>query len=178
MDKKGLNFIVGIGGIWLIWRLWSTGFLHSVGFMAVNSTMGTQELQMTYSAYGDVTYGTPLAAFAAVLIDSVAIFGSVLVMLLTGLWQTSGVFFAYLGDLFALLRFYIDKYMNKNEVKTEEEIVEDVKKEKELTQEIELGGEEFYLGILGALEEFSNKQEKLTKLVNEKLAIKEEDENE
>lgn len=112
MDKKGLNFMVGVGALWLLWRLYSSGFLHDVGFMTINQVTG-QEFSYSYS--GDqVMYSTPIAAIAGVIIDLVTVLGGLIIVLLTGLWDVGKVAVTYTVDLFMMLKAYVDNYFNRD----------------------------------------------------------------
>lgn len=119
MEKKGLNFLVGLAGIWLIWKLYTIGILHRIGFLAINSAIGSD---LVFNTFSDTYGSTPLAVFAALLIDAIAVFGSLLVIVSSGLWDLllqAGVF---LNDLGITLKAYLSGY--KKEVKEVQTIEE------------------------------------------------------
>lgn len=121
MEKKGLNFLAGLGGLWLIWQLYITGWLHTVGFLTINYATG-QEL------FYDGTYSvTPLALFGSLVIDAIAILGSLLIVLVTGLWQVLTEFGYYLKDLFIVLKDYLDGF--KSEMSKKDTVVTPVKED-------------------------------------------------
>ena len=106
MKDKGFNFIVGLVGLFVIWKLWSSGFLHEIGFMAVGYLEGTQ---VVYGS-GQLAYGdTILGVFAALLMDAIAVFGALLWMLLTGLWDILLKGSYALKDMFQTLRVYLEE---------------------------------------------------------------------
>jgi hypothetical protein len=112
MENKGLNFLAGLGGLWLLWKLYSIGWLHAVGFLAIDSTFGTD---LSYNCAGvfsgDQLFGvTPLALFASLLIDAVAVFGALLIVVVSGLWQLAMQLGAYLKDLSITLKEYLDGF--------------------------------------------------------------------
>ena len=135
MEKKGFNFLVGLATLWIIWQLNSNGWLHRIGFMAVSYASGQELLYLDvqcvevfnqgnmfrYSA-NDLNYSvTPLAAFASLVIDFIAIIGSLTIMLLTGLWDGLVYLSEYLKDLFVLLKDRLDEYKKKSTEETKEE---------------------------------------------------------
>ena len=124
MENKGFNFLAGLGGLYLIWKLYTAGWLHRLGFLAINYTFGSD---LVFNTFGDFGVGsTPLAIFAALIIDAITIFGSLLVLALSGIWSILLQAGSYLQDLFAMLREYLKKYINKN---TPVVIVEPIKEE-------------------------------------------------
>lgn len=109
MDKKGLNFLVGLGGLWLLWKFYSIGWLHKVGFLAIDYTVNSN-LVNSYSLGEDVYMTTPLALFATLLIDIIAVFGSLIILSVSGIWELlmqSGSFFQ---DLLKTLKDYLDGF--------------------------------------------------------------------
>ena len=114
MENKGLNFLAGLGGLWLLWKLYSIGWLHAMGFLAMGAVFGS-ELSYNYCSSGfftgDQLYGvTPLALFASLLIDAVAVFGALLIVVVSGLWQLAMQLGAYLKDLSITLKEYLDGF--------------------------------------------------------------------
>lgn len=114
---KGFNFIVGLVGLFIIWKLYSSGFLHEIGFMALAQLEGDKEYMYGSGAkvYGD----TILGVFAALLMDAIAIFGALTWMILTGLWDLILKGSVALKDLFETLRVYL-KEMSKKDDKPED----------------------------------------------------------
>lgn len=114
MENKGLNFLAGLGGLWLLWKLYSIGWLHALGFMTMGLVFGT-ELSYDYCSSGvftgDQLYGvTPLALFASLVIDAIAIFGSLLIVVGSGIWQLAMQVGSYLKDLFITLKEYLENF--------------------------------------------------------------------
>lgn len=106
MENKGLNFLAGLGGLWLIWKLYSIGWFHTIGFLAINTAFGSS---LVY--HGDVLYNTtPLALLAALLIDAVAIFGSLLIIFASGIWDILLYGGKYLADLTVTLKEYLEDF--------------------------------------------------------------------
>lgn len=134
MENKGLNFLAGLGGLWLLWKLYSIGWLHAVGFLAIDSTFGTD---LSYNCAGvfsgDQLFGvTPLALFASLLIDAVAVFGALLIVVASGIWQLFMQIGSYLKDLFDTLKEYLEGFRKNvvpNVTKTDSEVVQEVVQE-------------------------------------------------
>lgn len=106
MDKKGLNFLAGLGGLWLLWKVYSIGWFHKVGFLAINHTIGSELVYSSYDTYGS----TPLALFAALLIDAIAVFGSLIIISCSGLWDLLLKAGSFFKDLLVTLKAYLDSF--------------------------------------------------------------------
>lgn len=135
MEKKGLNFLVGLGGLWLLWWLYSAGFLHKVGFLAIDYSLNTQLL--TYSSletFNEPYMNTPLALFATLLIDVVAVFGSLLILFTSGIWDLLMQGGGFFQDMLVSLKAYLETF--KKEIPTP--LPEPVKDETEIPPEIPL----------------------------------------
>lgn len=134
MENKGLNFLAGLGGLWLLWKLYSIGWLHAMGFLAMGTIFGS-ELLYNYCGSefftGDQLYGvTPLALFASLLIDAVAVFGALLIVVISGIWQLAVQFGLYLKDLSITLKEYLEgfrKSVTPDVVKLDSDVKDKVK---------------------------------------------------
>lgn len=114
MENKGLNFLAGLGGLWLLWKLYSIGWLHAAGFLAMGMVFGN-DISYNYCGSefftGDQLYGvTPLALFASLAIDAVAILGALLIVVASGIWQLTMQIGSYLKDLFITLKEYLENF--------------------------------------------------------------------
>lgn len=163
MNNKGLNFIVGVGGLWLLWKLWSSGILASIGFMTVGAAFN-QDL-MYCMQDGTVYTDTPLAAFAALFIDAIAVFGSLLIMVSTGLWDLLMSGGGFLSDLAVKLKSYLESYL------PEEEKVEDTKEDSSKSEEVSLSS--IIKSILVSIKEMQSKQESIEEKLKEKVEVTE-----
>jgi hypothetical protein len=167
MDKKGLNFIVGLVALFVIFRMWSSGFLHDVGFLAVNN-FSSQEISYKNTS-GDFVYSTPLAVFMAIVIDLVAILGSLVVILLTGIWEILGLVTTYVRDMLLLLRDYINNYLEERKKPKEEDkdIKEDSLEDNKEEVVVEIQEQENLNPIVVILEAIREEQNKLSQLVED-----------
>lgn len=167
MNNKGLNFIVGVGGLWLLWKLWSSGILASIGFMTVGAAFN-QDL-MYCMQDGTVYADTPLAAFAALFIDAIAVFGSLLIMVSTGLWDLLMSGGGFLSDLAVKLKSYLESYLPEEE--KVEDTTEDTKEDSSKSEEVSLSS--IIKSILVSIKEMQSKQESIEEKLKEKVEVTE-----
>lgn len=181
-DKRGLNFIVGITGLWVLWKLYWSGWLHRIGLMTVSYATGQDFTVLldghmeTFSGGElvaiDQSYGvTPLAAFASLIIDAVVIFGSLIIMLATGIWELCMYLGTILKDLFERLSEYLQEYKNKkkNDKPTPKPSpVEKDKRDKEVETEAGVNPVEV---ILLSIKELQKQQEDLQEQINKKVEV-------
>lgn len=179
MENKGFNFLVGIGGLWLLWKLYTTGWLHRIGFMSLSYMTGEDYSYMNCGVFeichngvctGGQAYSiTPLAAFASLVIDAIAIFGSLLIMLATGLWDVAMYLGLYLKDMFVTLNEYLKDYTKKSEKpedKIEEvEVVEETEPKLEEPSALEV--------ILVTLKDLQENQKEMRKELDKKVTVTE-----
>jgi hypothetical protein len=139
MDKKGLNFLAGLGGLWLLWKIYSIGWFHKIGFLAVNYAVGSDLSESTYSS-------TPLALLAALLIDAIAVFGSLLIISFSGLWDLLLQGGSFFQDLLVTLKEYLEGFKKdipiKEDVKDLEPVKEDINPLEVILLEIKNLGEQ------------------------------------
>jgi hypothetical protein len=157
MEKKGLNFLVGLGGLWLLWKIYSMGWLHKVGFLAIdycaNTSLASEEAYST----------TPLALFATLLIDAVAVFGSLLILFTTGIWELLMQAGGFIQDMIVALKEYLETFKKDipaplpKPAKDESEVSVDNSVEKDINP-LEV--------ILLELKSLSEKQEKIVENQN------------
>jgi hypothetical protein len=104
-EKKGLNFLVGIFVIWLIYKLYTLGILHTIGFMTFNYATGSE---LVYSPNSYTV--TPLATFVSLIIESITILGYLSVIVSSGIWSIIVTSSGYLNDLFRTVSVYLKDY--------------------------------------------------------------------
>jgi len=152
-NKKGLHFIVGIAGLWLLWWLYSHGVLHYIGFLSFE----VAGYHLPYTFGGD-TYTTPLATFASLIIDTITVLGYLIIIASSGIWDFLMVASKYLQDLFSKLREYLKVYVQKNK----EEAVLPKETEKNILEV-----------ILESIKDIQEKQDKLELKIKDKEQVNE-----
>ena len=99
-DGRGLHFLVGIGVIWLFWRLLITGVLHDVGFLAFQT---------------EQAFRGPGAIVVAFILEAIIAIGAVSVLLVSGLWDAAYTFGVLLKDAFGMGTEYLAAWQAERE---------------------------------------------------------------
>lgn len=110
-ENKGLNFIVGMFSLWLLYLAYTNGILHQIGFMAVNDVTG---YNLTYSQDETVT-STPLALFVNLAIEAISAIGSVCILVSSGLWSILLIGMKNVKEMLVNLTQYIKEMKGKSE---------------------------------------------------------------
>lgn len=108
-EKKGLNFLVGIGVLVVIYKIYTLGIFHQFGFMAVNYATGSN-IDFNPMATRGTLSDTPVASFASLMVDLVTILGYLATIVMSGIWDALIVVGKYTKDLFDVLRVYLQNY--------------------------------------------------------------------
>lgn len=87
-DRRGLHFLTGLATLWMLWRLYASGWLDQVIYSAMPVESG------------------PGAVIVGLIVEAVITVGMLAVLVASGLWDLAMVTGRMIGDALGVARSY------------------------------------------------------------------------